>query len=110
MPFLSPSFDLRTTLVSVSVSVSGSVRTSKISRTSWIQGMVRNLYLGFVALVVLPNEFAAVHTALVRVAHVVVGSGMLRVQTLPEQVIFYFYCFVSDSISRITSARALRFL
>lgn len=52
---------------------------------------VRNLYLGFVALVVLPNEFAAVHAALVRVAHVVVGSGMLRVQTLPEQVIFYFY-------------------
>lgn len=50
-----------------------------------------DLYLGFVALVVLPNEFAAVHAALVRVAHVVVGSGMLRVQTLPEQVIFYFY-------------------
>lgn len=50
-----------------------------------------SLSLGFVALVVLPNEFAAVHTALVRVAHVVVGSGMLRVQTLPEQVIFYFY-------------------
>lgn len=50
-----------------------------------------SLSLGFVALVVLPNEFAAVHAALVRVAHVVVGSSMLRVQTLPEQVIFYFY-------------------
>lgn len=47
--------------------------------------------LGFVALVVLPDEFAVVHAALVRVAHVVVGSGVLRVETLPEEVIFYFY-------------------
>lgn len=47
--------------------------------------------LGFVALIVLPDEFAVVHAPLVRVAHVVVGAGVLTVQTLTEEVIFYFY-------------------
>lgn len=48
--------------------------------------------LGFVALVVLPDISAAVHASLVRVAHVVVRSGVLPVQTLPVEVISYFYC------------------
>lgn len=47
--------------------------------------------LGFIALIVLPDEFAVVHAPLVRVAHVVVGAGVLTVQTLTEEVIFYFY-------------------
>lgn len=40
----------------------------------------------------MPDVFAIVHAPLVRVAHVVVGSRMLGVQILPEEVISYFYC------------------
>lgn len=47
--------------------------------------------LGFVALVIHPDKLAVVHFSLVRIAQVVVGSGVWEVQLLPEQVIFYFY-------------------
>lgn len=48
--------------------------------------------LRFVALVVHPDKLSVEHGSLVGVAHVVVGSGVGKVQILPEQVIFYFYC------------------
>lgn len=92
MPFLSPSFDLRTTLVSVSVSVSVRTISRALGRPSGNQSSeLGEGLLGFVALIVLPDEFAVVHAPLVRVAHVVVGAGVLTVQTLTEEVIFYFY-------------------
>lgn len=48
--------------------------------------------LGFVALVIQPDELSVVHTSMVGIAHVVIGSGVWEVQLLPVQVIFYFYC------------------
>lgn len=47
--------------------------------------------LRFVALIVHPDKLAVEHGSLVGIAHVVVGSGVGKVQLLPEQVIFYFY-------------------
>lgn len=47
--------------------------------------------LGFVAFVILPDKFAVVHAPVVGVAHVVVGSGVLGIQALAVEVIFYFY-------------------
>lgn len=49
------------------------------------------MLLRFVALIVLPDEFAIMHAPLDRVAHVVVGSSVFAVQTLTVEVIFYFY-------------------
>lgn len=47
--------------------------------------------LGFVAFVILPDKFAVVHAPVIGVAHVVVGSGVLGVQVLAVEIIFYFY-------------------
>lgn len=58
------------------------------------------VFLRFVALVIHPDELSVVHGSLVGIAHVVVGSGVGKVQLLPEQVIFYFYCRVGRGIFR----------
>lgn len=47
--------------------------------------------LGFVAFVILPDKFSVVHAPVIGVAHVVVGSGVLGVQVLAVEIIFYFY-------------------
>lgn len=49
----------------------------------------------------MPDVFAVVHAPLVRVAHVVVGSRMLGVQILPEEVISYFYWEIRAKRRRI---------
>lgn len=68
----------------------------EVSHGTWKDLPARRSFrsvLGFVAFVILPDKFAVVHAPVVGVAHVVVGSGVLGVQALAVEVIFYSYCW-----------------